>query len=88
MTIISSKYDHFCYSDFVSANWFDVLDPESSIARIQIWMGTSPGADDILTARDVHGSTSATFVPDNAPAGRYYTTLRVWNNAGRSNGRH
>ena len=73
----------FC-SSFVSANWFNLHDTESGIHKVEISMGTSPGDQDILSARLVHGATMATFVPDTVPAVdvTYYTTLKVWNNAG------
>ena len=76
-----------CLSARISAHWLGVHDSESGIQKLEVWAGTSAGAEDVISSRTVHGISSVTFVLDNdlTQGTKVYVTLRVWNNAGKCN---
>ena len=66
----------------ISAHWFGFHDAQSGISHYEWRAGTSPGADDILKAVEVHGVEQArqsVSLPLNTLV---YSTVRVFNKAG------
>ncbi|KAK7101794.1 hypothetical protein V1264_020121 [Littorina saxatilis] len=68
----------------VFACWQDVfLDGESEVAKYEIWVGTSPLADDFVKLTDVGLSANHSFSSSAMETGaRYYVSVRAWNSAG------
>ena len=73
------------FSTFVGAKWSGFVDAQSGISHYTWRVGTIPGGDDILAARDVHTSDvaiEANLVNELPKNKRLYSTIRAYNKAG------
>ena len=74
-------------SDTINFHWVNVHDSESGIALIEVLVGSSPSASDIMPAKPLYGhgtqSPATVTLPQQLDEGEtVYITLKVWNNAG------
>lgn len=72
------------FHSYVSCNWEEFTDPESSIAKYVVCAGSAMGVCDILPETVVTNGLSAKYQvwPSIASGTMVYSTLRVYNEAG------
>ena len=72
------------FHSYVSCNWKEFTDPESSIAKYVVCAGSAMGVCDILPETVVTNGLSAKYQvwPSIASGTMVYSTLRVYNEAG------
>ncbi|XP_062576068.1 uncharacterized protein LOC134237945 [Saccostrea cucullata] len=81
----SNDKEHQSIRNWIGATWHGFTDPQSGISHYVWWVGTTPGGNDILPAKEVYlveEATAYNFSQEIPLSKRIYVTVRAYNKAG------